>query len=172
MQVYFDTEFTDMIGAVHDPALISIGLVSANGNEIYFELSDTWTKEICSDFVVEAVLPSLQGGAYAMTEAECAERLKAWIEGFNEKVSLYSDSPNYDWPWVSEMFDRYGWPENLTRQCRHACAFETDKERFRYNNAVADFWRTGKAAGASQHHALWDARCIRFARCYSYRKGI
>lgn len=169
MNVYFDCEFSDLIGIQHDPCLISIGLAASNGKELYIELADTWEKRTCSDFVIEAVLPMLQGAEYALPEADCAARLKTWIEGFDEKVNLYSDAPNYDWPWVSEMFDRYGWPENLTRQCRHACIFESDTERFRYNNAVADYWRTSKPLGAVQHHALWDARCIRFAHRYSQR---
>jgi len=172
VNVYFDCEFSDLIGIKHDPCLISIGLIASSGKELYIELSDTWDKRTCSDFVIAAVLPVFQGGEYSMPETDCAARLKAWIEGFDEKVSLYSDAPNYDWPWLSEMFDRYGWPENLTRQCRHACIFESDTERFRYNNAVADYWRTSKPLGAVQHHALWDARCIRFSHRYSQRKRI
>jgi len=163
MEVFFDTEFTDMIGIVCDPALISIGLVSNDGKEFYAELSDTWSKDVCTHFVIEAVLPSLQGGECKMAEADCAERLKTWIEDFNEEVSLYSDAPNFDWPWVTQLFDKYGWPENLDRKCQRVSLFENDTVLIRYNNATQEFWRMNKSQGATSHHALWDAWCIQFA---------
>lgn len=170
MDVFFDAEFTDMLGIVCDPALISIGLVSNNGKEFYAELSDTWTKDICSHFVGEAVLPFLQGGEYKMTEADCAARFKAWIEDFNEDVSLRSDAPDFDWPWVAQLFDRYGWPDNLIRKCQRVSFFEDDSKLFWYNNATENFWRNNKDDGATRHHALWDARCIRFAWSSSRRR--
>jgi len=33
-------------------------------------------------------------------------------------------------------------------------------------------WRSKKTDGAVQHHALWDAHCIRHAHRYAFRKRI
>ena len=48
MEIYFDTEFTELHQVVNKLGLISIGLVSATGQEFYAELTDTWDEEICS----------------------------------------------------------------------------------------------------------------------------
>lgn len=177
MRVYFDTEFTDLVGAAHDPALISIGLTADSGAEFYAELTDTWNKSICSPFVLEAVLPHLQyqPGAdivpiCAMDSATLAARLGEWLESFNEQVTLFCDSIAYDWMWIGEIFDGRLWPKNLKRECRSTLAFESDRERFAYNAAEQDYWRTQQGQGAVRHHALWDARSIKFAHRYSMRK--
>jgi len=112
MLIFFDTEFTEL-GI--DPKLISIGLVSEDGSrEFYAELSDTYRDEDCSDFVHEAVLPHLEGGAARMTMGELTLRLGNWIEGFEQPVKLATDSLSWDWPWVGEIFHTpCTRPENL-----------------------------------------------------------
>ena len=58
MLIFFDTEFTEL-GI--DPRLISIGLISEDGQrEFYAELSDTYTIEDCGDFARLAVIPKLR----------------------------------------------------------------------------------------------------------------
>lgn len=169
MYIYFDTEFTDF---VLDPALISIGLVAANGQEFYAELTDTFDEVICSMFVIENVLPILWGKDYEMSISELPEKLKSWLESFGQPVQLMCDAPEFDWSWVFEIFERSacGWPDNLVRKCANTQAFETDNERVRYNNAYEDYWRSNRGIAAVQHHALWDARCIRHAHQYGLRK--
>ncbi|MDP2401135.1 MAG: 3'-5' exoribonuclease [Actinomycetota bacterium] len=158
MKIFFDTEFTDLLGIEHTPALISIGLAAEKAAEgtdtFYAELTDTWTPEICSDFVLEAVLPELTGGDARMTEAEAANQLKAWIEAFQQPVQLYSDAPSFDWPFVEDLFDRHGWPENLVRKCAW---IETDD--FAMYEAIEAFWT--RERGSVRHHALWDALSLR-----------
>ena len=169
MNIYFDTEFSGIDKKNGHRYLISIGCVSTDGKEFYAELLDTWDENLCGMFTIENVLPLLQGGDCTMGVVELAERLKTWVESFKEPVTFYSDAPQYDWPFIPEIFF-HGWPSNLDRNCNSACAFESDSERFRYNAAIADFWRTSKASGAVPHHALWDARSIKFAHRYSLRK--
>lgn len=53
-----DTEFTCLVR----PQLISIGMVSEDGQEFYRELKDTWTLAGCSLFVLGWVLPWLSEG--------------------------------------------------------------------------------------------------------------
>lgn len=165
IQVYFDTEFTDF---TKNPGLISIGLVGG-GREFYAELNDTYDEVMCSLFVIETVLPLLDG-KNEMGIYDLRSKLKEWIESFERPVQLFSDAPTYDWPFIELLFNFgvHGWPDNLIRKCENTQMFENDNERFRYNNAYEDYWRTVK--DAKQHHALWDARCIAHAHRYGIRK--
>jgi len=171
IDVYFDTEFSGTELKNGRRYLISIGCVAQDGREFYAELSDTWDESLCSIFTIENVIPLLQGGDCKMEVGELAVRLAAWIEGLTDaQVTFYSDAPHFDWPFIQEIFDAHGWPANLVRRCSHACAFESETERFRYNAAIANFWHTNKAAGVKPHHALWDAHSIRFAHRYALRR--
>lgn len=178
MEIYFDTEFTDLHQVEIKQGLISIGLISATGQEFYAELTDTWDEGICSLFAMSEVLPHLQYRLckdsampdFVMGIDELASKLKVWIESFEKPVTLMSDAPDYDWKWIALIFDHHEWPSNLLRRCKSVLMFETDKERFRYNNALADYWRTQKSNGAVKHHALWDTRSIKFAYRYATRK--
>lgn len=58
MLIYLDTEFTEL---ARDAKLLSIGLVSENGTSFYAELADGWCLDDCSDFVVQVVLPLMEG---------------------------------------------------------------------------------------------------------------
>lgn len=171
MIVYFDTEFSGLEKTKGNRCLISIGCVSSDGREFYAELTDTWDESLCSLFVIENVLPLLQGGEYQMHVEELAIKLKAWIEGLTaDQVTFQSDAPHLDFPFLVEVFGVHGWPVNIRRECHSVCAFESDSERFRYNAALENYMSTHKAIGAVQHHALWDARCIRFAHRYALRR--
>lgn len=97
MIVFFDTEFTGL----DRPSLISIGLVAQDGQQFYGELTD-WELQECSSFVIETVLPHLEGGAVAMSRENLQERLRSWLNTFGEPLMLISDSP-MDWELVSEL---------------------------------------------------------------------
>lgn len=86
MLVFIDTEFTELSIA---PGLISIGLVSEDGNRVFYaELSDTYQSSECSDFVREVVLPKFQGGDAIMTMRELSLRLVDWLLQIAHKESL------------------------------------------------------------------------------------
>lgn len=166
MNVMFDTEFTILQGGT----LISIGCVAQDEREFYAELSDTWHPANCSAFVVETVLPLLNGGECRMSEAELAMRLKDWIESLTDKeVILRSDYPGIDWPWVEQLFTFYGcWPKNLRRKCG-TIYFNHDYQINRYQAALADYW---KANITRQHHALVDAKSLLFAWKAAIKRGL
>lgn len=169
MNVFFDTEFTTIDKKNGVQTLISIGCVAQDGREFYAELTDTWHQFNCSQFVVENVLPLLQGSEYQMTEAALAVHLKDWIESMSEKeVTLRSDAPLYDWVWVEQLFNDYGWPKNL-RQKSGTIYFNHDSQIRRYQDALGKFW---KANAAQQHHALVDARSLQFAWKFAIKRGI
>ncbi len=161
MEVFFDTEFTTLGDRINLPHLISIGCVAQGGEEFYAELTDTWQQSACSEFVVENVLPLLQGGDSRMKESELAVRLKGWIEGLttNEEVVFCTDSPRFDWPFVGELFNFYGWPKNMRR--RYSTVFFEEGWRNQYYDAgLQDFWNKNLAR---QHHSLVDARSMQCA---------
>lgn len=160
MNVFFDTEFTSLEKRNGYRYLISIGCVAEDGREFYAELTDTWDEHLCSMFVLEAVLPLLQGGDCRMDVADLAVRLKAWIEGLScKEVILRTDAPALDWPFIQELFDVHGWPRNLSRECVDI-HFGTHAEQERYNDCLEHYWN---ANAMWQHHALVDARSKHFA---------
>ena len=153
MLIFFDTEFTEL-GI--DPKLISIGLVSEDGNrEFYAELSDTYQPSDCSDFVREAVLPHLQGGEVLVTMHDLSICLVDWLTALNVPVQLVTDSISWDWPWMQEVFAEAGvWPGNVDgkpKQIRELAVFPA------FNQAVEGAY----ANGLRRHHALDDAKANR-----------
>lgn len=170
MNVFFDTEFTHLRDARRKPKLISIGCVAQDGREFYAEPLDTWQPSDCSDFVVQTVLPLLQGGDCRINECKLAVRLKEWVEGLTDKKVIFrSDAPSYDWQFLEYLFTFYGcWPKNLRRECG-TIYFNHDHQINRYQDALAEYWKTH---AARQHHALVDARCQLFAWKQAIRRGL
>ena len=170
MQVFYDTEFNslqkDKDGHRY---LISIGCVAQDGSSFYAELSDTWDENLCSLFVIETVLPLLEGGNCRMGVAEMASRLKAWVESLTDKqIVMRSDAPELDWPFIQEIFDCEGWPKNLRQKCG-TIYFEEYRQQHRYNAGLENYWKTNIAR---QHHALVDARSLLFAWKFATQRGI
>jgi len=154
MLVFFDTEFTEL-GI--DPRLISIGLVSEDGERTFYaELSDTYQLQHCSDFARLAVLPLLEGGHARMTMPDLALRLGNWLESFEQPVQLATDSLAWDWPWIQEIFcDAGTWPENLNGKPLLLT--------MNYLNDYDQFILTVEKAFRSlrRHHSLDDAKANR-----------
>jgi len=166
--IYFDTEFTSL-SLNKICGLISLGCVSQDGREFYAELTDTWDESLCSLFVIETVLPLLEGGEYQMTVEQFASRFKEWIEGLADKeVIARSDAPNLDWKFIEEIFNVHGWPKNLRRKCG-SISFVDHRQHHLYLAGLQNFWKDNIA---KQHHALVDARSLRFAWKYAIRRGL
>lgn len=169
INVFFDTEFTRFRDLEHEPKLISIGLVADDGREFYRELLDTWGISDCSDFVRAVVLGLLDNQEF-IKEADLAVQLCDWIESLGaQEVVLRCDAPAYDWTFVQELFRFYGtWPANLRRKVG-TVYFDDDRQIHRYQAATAMYW---KEHGDRQHHALVDARAMRFAWRHAIRRGV
>jgi hypothetical protein len=157
MLIFFDTEFTDL----HPEAkLISIGLVSEDGERTFYaELSDTWRIEDCTrnPFVLEAVIPLLEGGATRMTMAELALRLGDWLEAFDQPVTMATDSLAWDWDWFREIFYTADtWPAKVDgTPLLLTMNYLNDYDAFAH--AVEQAFATG----LRRHHALDDAKANR-----------
>lgn len=165
MNVFFDCEFTKLPGSPEGyPGLISIGCVAEDGQRTFYaELNNTWQPGNCSQFVLDTVLPLLQGGECRMADAQCALRLKYWIEELtDEEVILRSDNPAIDWPWVEELFQFFGcWPKNLRRTCG-SIHFDQEEQQEFYFRAHEDYWGV-PVHSVWRHHALSDAKGLLFA---------
>jgi hypothetical protein len=156
INVFFDCEFTKLQMPLDTvPAeLISIGCVSEVGKKFYAENAD-YKVETCSEFVVDTVLPLLDGGDYLMPFDMVAKQLKLYIESFDGEVEMWSDAPYFDWQHVKKLFDNYGWPTNLKRT-EGLLIFPSIAQQQRFETAVEDAFNSVKLQ-LRQHHALDDA---------------
>lgn len=149
MLIFLDTEFSSTHVV---PRLISIGLISANGRTFYAELTDTWRPADCSEFVVETVLPLLEGGTARMTMAELTLRLGRWLDDFGDQAQLATDSTRWDWPLIEKIFEMpETWPANLERK---PMLLQSDGER---GGRFAEAVEAAFVGGLRRHHALDDA---------------
>lgn len=172
MKIYFDTEFTDLLGITVDILLVSAGFVAEDGSEHYFELTNHWEEGGCSTFVCEAVLPHLDPEKYGKDPADAIKDLNAWIEGFGEPVTLCSDAPGYDWGLLYDLFSDHGFPANLVRRPLSVNTpevlrgieeyFETQPYAIR-DQKNWDAQEMAYRPFAIRHHALWDARALAYA---------
>ena len=149
MLVFLDTEFTHFI----DCDLISIALVSADGEyEFYGERTD-FDDKACSDFVRAAVLPHLGEFPEAMCEKDqLAERLRIWIAALPFNITIACDY-QMDYELLHDLLDgdlptkitgRYNMRALIDRPAFHkpVCAYHT-------------------VPGQPWHHALHDVRAQR-----------
>lgn len=120
IRIYLDCELTHLPAYPHadlpgqEPGLVSIGCASEDDRIFYAENADL-ALERCNPWVIDNVIPLLDGGDARMPYATIASSLKAWVEAFEDEVQMLTDAPYVDWPPVYDLFDKYGWPVNLVR---------------------------------------------------------
>ncbi|GFO69193.1 hypothetical protein GMLC_27720 [Geomonas limicola] len=151
--IFLDTEFTDL----DYPQLISIGLVSDTGERFYAELSNGWSREGCSAFVREHILPQLTAGEFLQERYFAGCRLADWIVEFGGPVRVVTDAPGYDWVLMLDLLEG-NLPDNL---CPEALAFYC--ESFPALVPLLQEARQKAFASAPAHHALNDAEALREA---------
>lgn len=151
--IFLDTEFTDF----EYPQLISIGLVSEDGERFYAEMSNGWSREGCSDFVLEHILPQLTAGDFLQERSFAARRLADWLADFPGPVRVVSDAPGYDWVLMLNLLGGQ-LPGNLYPE---PLAFYG--ESFPQLLPLLKEARQQAFADAPAHHALNDAEALREA---------
>lgn len=152
MIVYIDTEFTDLHTDNGPIRLISAGFVAENGQEFYFELTDSYQEIDCSEFVLENVLPYLDHNKYGLTTAEAALKLKGWCEGLGEPIKFATDAPLYDYELVKELLVNQNVTiENLDKNAQYFTAVLIENKIEKYFKENPDAYR---------HNALADARAL------------
>lgn len=102
MKIFLDCEFTQLN---QDSKLISLALVSESGAEFYVELTDTYSVEDCSDFVIQHVLPQLACLRYGQSLVEARASLRRFLSGFDGELEVCSDAPNWDWDFLIDLID-------------------------------------------------------------------
>jgi len=137
-----------------DPWLISLALVTADGrNAFYAELPETAWKSRASSWVLDNVVPLLDGGDALMTPAQLRERLPAWFANRPSSCQIAADS-EIDFKFLKSILDN-DWPANL------------DPKMFDLRGSIDSivFEHAANAyflsANQKPHHALHDARANR-----------
>jgi DNA polymerase III epsilon subunit-like protein len=151
--VFLDTEFSGL--DLPSPSLISLGLVTLSGEELYIELEGI-EPEACSSFVRSHVLSHLGEPGTRLSIAAAADKVKAFIERLPGELTLVSDAPQFDFAYVKALLAGR-WPANLRRK---AFPFSLDRlgpaAYHAARGAFADASRTLRP-----HHALDDARLLK-----------
>ncbi|MFH6564630.1 3'-5' exoribonuclease domain-containing protein [Pseudomonas kulmbachensis] len=150
MKIFLDCEFTQLN---QDSKLISIALVSESGAEFYVELTDTYSVESCSDFVIQHVLPQLDCLRYGQTLVEARVSLRRFLSGFDEELEVCSDAPNWDWDFFVDLVDvkHQPWPAQVMNQPTNLISlFSQINTEALEHIELRDL----------PHHALLDARVL------------
>lgn len=171
MKIFFDTEFT---GLRKDTSLISIGLISENGQTFYAEMAGIKTDNL-DDWIKENVLPGLRFGreyssrptvdldhhAMKASSEQIRDDLTEWLSQF-EKVEIWSDCLAYDWVLFCDLYgSALNIPENVyyipfdLSTLLKIKGVDPDVNREEYSGIT-----TGH-----KHNALHDAKVIR--ACYN-----
>lgn len=145
VRIFIDTEFSDPV----DICLISIALVSQNGEEFYCEV-DGFPLEKCNNFVQKSGMLLLGNVAGAkMSPAQLHNRLLLWLSEIRGSDEIFIVCFDYfgDWAlFVQLLEDVPQWirPDNISDRID-----ETHREEF------------FKIAAGKRHDALWGARALR-----------
>lgn len=152
---YLDTEFAE---SGYGPILlISVALVSSDGQEYYACLRDGWHPHQCNDWVRANVLPKLppETDPAWRTRARVALELQDLFrdERAPEIWGYYAD---YDWVVLCQLFGTMmDLPENMPRFCR-----DLQQELHRLGMRKAQL---PTLAPDQAHNALTDARWLKTA---------
>lgn len=147
-QLFFlDTEFTSF----HEPALISIALAASSGEEFYAEVP--YVASACSPFVKEVVVPLLGRDRSDLCDYDnLATRLQQWfavVRNDTEAVVCFDSS--YDEAMFRQIFDHRPPSFLRFRNIGESNVSELLRHEFHVKNLLPE------------HHALNDARALRYA---------
>lgn len=165
VNVFLDTEFTDLS---KPGSLVSIGLINEDGDRTFYaELTDTYNRATCSEFVLRNVLPALDAkpltvqkynnNIYAeMSLSETHKYLQQWLEDQKEPIQIWSDAPHYDWSYIQEIFQA-GFPSNLIGTPKSVFVGDASLKELFEKKAVQEY----STSRFIRHHALDDAMVVR-----------
>lgn len=175
MNIYFDTEFE---GLRKDAKLISLGMVTDDGKELYFEFDDI-DENKQDQWIKDNVLANtvLYGGKdinqmtteenfYKGNKEQAKGVLLHWLNQFDE-VQFVSDVCHYDFVFLIDIFgSAFDLPKNVNPYC-----YDINKDIMDY------FWISEKEAfdcsreevlnnigveiSGDKHNSMYDARVIR-----------
>ena len=165
VNVFLDTEFTSLEA---DASLISIGLITEDADRYFYaELTDTYSEDRCTDFVLKVVLPLLDAKPLAreinyksiyaqMSFVEVQKYLQHWFAALIDPVQVWSDSPSHDWRYLSQIFGPTGLPYNLLPK-PNSLLSDNASTNAKYENRVEQEYSNKILR---RHHALDDAKAM------------
>jgi len=161
MLVFLDTEFT----CIEAPELLSIGLVSDAGDELYVELAGNFHLVNASTFVLDTVVPQFGLMPQSVTTlAELGHLVGVWLL----ELAVSGTAP------LDVAYD-YHTDFDLLEQALQAAGLWDQVQKFLepthvayligddcVESAMEASWMNSFAAnGIGRHHALADARALR-----------
>lgn len=179
--IFFDTEFT---GLHQNTTLVSIGLVSDNGEKFYAELTDfdetqcdEWIEKNVLDYLIlsgnEQLAKTL--GADEMTtivlgsKNDVRTELLEWLDNFKDDIQFVSDVCHYDMVLLCELLADGAilLPDYINPFCHditqdiamvldisEAEAFDFSREELMKNRGIS-------LPKGQKHNALYDAEVIK-----------
>ncbi len=154
---FIDAEFPDW----DDLRPISVGVISETGESLYFEINEGWKMEDCSEFVIENVLPLLEGGNKSVSLQDARRNIYKWILSFCQHPTFVCDS-HYDIDIFKNLLPALTSKYNLITFDQ-----KSEWELFTKIQKLA-FEEMGER---SKHHALNDAKALRKAYLAVKTKG-
>lgn len=153
MKYFFDTEFYERIeNGKWCLDLISIGIVSETGEELYLENSDFDLTKVTDPWLQANVIPHLKGKSYAVP----LTTIRFLIESFvDERPEFWAYFAAYDWVLFSQIFGR------LVDMPRHFPFYCLDLRQTMHENRITKDMLP-KLKG-NKHNALDDAKWLREA---------
>lgn len=149
MLIFLDTEFTNLA----DRELISIGMVSEDGQHAFYRESLDFALESCSSFVKALVLPLLgQYDRVTVPAIQLPAQIRDWFSTLPRSVVIACDS-EWDWQILGEVIGR-PLPANITGRFDLRPLIDTTA----FHRAVCHYH---DRPGRPWHHALHDAHAHR-----------
>lgn len=180
-KIFFDTEFT---GLHQNTTLVSIGLVSDEGERFYAELTD-YDETQCDDWITKNVLDHLLLSGNSELEKELKydgmtttvigskedvrAELNEWLNGFGDDIQLVSDVCHYDMVLLCDLIADGAvlLPQFINPFCHDICqdismilnisekaAFDISREQLLTDRGIA-------LPKGQKHNALYDAQVIK-----------
>lgn len=177
--LFLDTEFTDF----REMDLISIGLVSEDGNHEFYREINNHEPNFRSDFVNQVVIPLLEGGACSKIYRNVSLDLKEWLDSLPyDTVTIVCDYTG-DWKLFQQLLENHKPQRVKVIPAMLNYAFLEMLEHRGFHNRVEDRMTAMMQMGTTQpeyyqidnrqHHALVDAKANRYGwlKAYEYAKA-
>lgn len=146
MRFFLDTEFVNARGRIF---LVSIGIVGADGRELYLENAEFDRFDLCDAWFRENVLGKLSGAGFSASRAEIADRVADFLLGPGPEPEIWAHYAAHDFVALCDLYGGMrALPAGMPRFCMDSKAA-----------AVLAGTRLPSQTGTpNEHHALVDAR--------------
>lgn len=164
--MFVDLEFTSMElvgGVARYGDVLSIGVVAADGRELYIELEDESLRQRCSDFVEDIVLPQfgLHPAIKVKTLAEAGRALADFMATIDGELTLSADFSGDLECCLQALKSAGALSPALLGRIRPELVTSTVYAQGSDDVWAAAFNNRESESGLLRHHALLDARVLK-----------